>query len=459
MKKLLLSGLLAIATIVGVNAQKAGYDPINAPYGHGDDSVKVITNLSLLQTSAKAEAYKDAVAPWTYVYENAPAASKNLYIYGPRIFKALYAKETDAAKKKALLDKVMNIYDTRLKYFNESNPKGDPKGTILAYKVYDYIEMMGMDKADPKFIYDNLKTAVTEMKDKMYPPDAYGYLMGASLVEFHKDNAKKDQYLKDYFAVTGYVDQAIANASAANDKTSVDYLNAVKDGIVQGFVNSGAGDCNTLTKYYADKLDANKSDKKFLTDVVSSLGSVGCTESDVYFTAAEYLYKLEPSATAAVGLANRSMRNNDYDAAVKYYSEAAEMETNKSKASDYMMQLAGIFSNQRNFSRSRQAAYDALKYNPNNGEAYILIGQLYASSANGIFSEPEKAGLVYCAAVDKMIKAKSVDPSVTGKANGFINKYSNYYMDSETAFMMGIKEGQSIFIPGWISENTTARLK
>ena len=124
-----------------------------------------------------------------------------------------------------------------------------------------------------------------------------------------------------------------------------------------------------------------------------------------------------------------------------------------------MMQLAGIFSNQRNYARARQAAYDALEYNPNNGEAYILIGQLYAASAGSIFSEPSKAGLVYCAAVDKMQKAKSVDPSVAGKANGFISRYSAAYMDTETAFMMGIKAGESVSIPGWIGETTTVRLK
>ena len=32
-------------------------------------------------------------------------------------------------------------------------------------------------------------------------------------------------------------------------------------------------------------------------------------------------------------------------------------------------------------------------------------------------------------------------------------------MDTETAFMMGIKEGDTVYIPGWIGENTVVRLK
>lgn len=99
MRKLLLTGFLAIAVIAGAIAQKAGYDPVNAPFGHGEDSVNCRVNLSLMQTAAKAEAYESALIPWSSVYENCPAASKNTFIYGPRIFKALYEKETDAAKK------------------------------------------------------------------------------------------------------------------------------------------------------------------------------------------------------------------------------------------------------------------------------------------------------------------------------------------------------------------------
>lgn len=453
MKKLLLSSFFAIAAIVAVNAQKAGYDPVNAPFGHGEDSVKCRMNLSLMSTSAKAENYKEAVGPWNSVYENCPASSKNIYIYGPRIFKSMFETETDAAKKKGYLDKVMDIYTSRLKYYPD-----DSKGSILAYKTYDYMELMGSD-ADQKVIYDWLNEAIEDMKSEMEPKDAYSYFMVASLTQYLSDNSKKEQYIKDYFRISAYVDEAASKASAAGDKANADYLALVKDGIVQGFIASGAGDCKTLTEYYADKVEPNKGDKEFLTDVVNALGSIGCSDTDIYFTASEYLHRLEPTAGSALGLANKSLRDKDYDTAIKYYQEAAQLETDKTKASGYMLQLAGIFSNQRNFARARQAANEALQFDPNNGDAYILIAQLYATSAESIFSEREKRGLVFCAAVDKLQRAKAVDPSVSSKAQSLINQYSAYFMDTETAFMMGIKAGESVSIPGWIGETTTVRLK
>ena len=99
MKRLLLSAFVAALLIAGVSAQKAGYDPVKAPFGHGQDSISCRENLSLMQTSAKAEAYESALGPWNEVYESCPASSKNIYIYGPRIFKALFASTTDEAKK------------------------------------------------------------------------------------------------------------------------------------------------------------------------------------------------------------------------------------------------------------------------------------------------------------------------------------------------------------------------
>lgn len=453
MKKLLLTGFFAIAAIVAINAQKAGYDPVNAPFGHGEDSVKCRMNLSLMSTSAKAENYNDALGPWNDVFENCPASSKNIYIYGPRIFKSLHESSADANKKKEYLDKVLQIYDTRLKYYPDED-----KGTVLAYKTYDYMELMA-NQAETKVIYDWLGEAIEDMKSDMEPKDAYSYFMVASLNQFLSDNSKKDQYISDYFRVTGYVDGAISKANSDNDTANADYLALVKDGIFKGFVNSGAGDCKTLTEYYADKIEPNKDNKDFLSEVVDALNSVGCSDTEIYFAAAEFLHKLEPTAGSALGLANKSLRDKDYDTAIKYYDEAASLETDKEKASGYMLQLAGIFSNQRNFARARQAANDALKYNPNNGEAYILIAQLYAASAENIFPEKEKRGLVFCAAVDKLQRARSVDSSVSAKASSLMNQYSAYFMDTEAAFMMGIKAGETVTIPGWIGETTTVRLK
>ena len=453
MKKFILA-IFAATIFFGVNAQKAGYDPVNAPYGHGQDSVKCLTNLSLMSTAAKAENFKDAVKPWRAAYDNCPASSRNIYIYGPRIFKALYEETTDAAKKKEYLDLIMEIYDTRLKYFSNV----DSKGTVLCYKTNDYKELMG-DDADNNFVYKMLDEAVKDMGSELSPSASYYDYIISSLYIFLGDNTKKDQFIDDYFRTLDYIDGAIDNAKSENDTESANYLAAVKESIETVFVNSGAGDCKTLQEFYSAKFEENKDNQEFLNKAIGALSQIGCNESDFYFELSSTLHRLSPSANSAIGLANRSLQNKDYGAAMEYYEEAARLEEDKEKASGYMMTLSQIMFSQRRYSQARQAAYEALEFKPNNGDAYILIAKMYASSAQGIFSESEKRGLVFSAAVDKLLRAKSVDPSVSTEANNLIRQYSGYYMDKQDAFMMGLTEGESIFVPGWIGETTTIRTK
>ena len=454
MKKFILAIIFATTALVGVNAQKDGYDPTNAPFGHGQDSINCRMNLSLMTTAAKAENYQDAVKTWKAVYENCPASSKNIYIYGPRIFKALFEKETDAAKKKEYLDLTMAIYDKRLKYFSNV----DPKGTILAFKAYDYKELMG-DDVDHKVTYKLLGEAIEDMKSEMNPSDAFGHYMISSLMMFLQDNTKKEQYITDYFRTLDYMDVAIDNAQTNNDSENANYIKLVKESVETAFVNSGAGDCKTLEKFYSAKFAENKDNEEFLNKAITALSQTGCNESDFYFDLSENLHRLKPSAGSAIGLANKNLRNKDYESAMKYYEQAAELEPDRSKSSDYMMTLSQILLSQRRYSQARQAAYDALKFKANNGDAYILIAKMYASSAEGVFAESEKRGLVFSAAVDKLLKAKAVDASVSGEANRLISQYSNYYMVKEDAFMMGLKEGASVSVPGWIGETTTIRTK
>ena len=454
MKKFILAIIFAATALVGVNAQKAGYDPVNAPYGHGQDSINCRMNLSLMTVAAKAENYQDAVKTWQSVYNNCPASSKNIYIYGPRIFKALFAKETDAAKKKEHLDLIMEIYDKRMQYFSNV----DAKGTILAFKAYDYKELMG-DNVDHKVVYQLLGEAIEDMKSEMYPSDAYGHYMISSLMMFLQDNSKKDQYINDYFRTLEYMDDAITSAKANDDADNANYIAAVKESVETAFVNSGAGDCKTLQGFYSAKFADNKDNVEFLNKAIGALSQIGCNDTDFYFDLSENLHRLTPSANSAIGLANRSLQNKDYEAAMKYYEQAAELEEDKEKSSGYMMTLSQILFSQRRYSQARQAAYDALKFKSTNGDAYILVAKMYASSAEGVFSESEKRGLVFCAAVDKLQKAKAIDSSVSSEANSLINQYSRYYMEKEDAFMMGLKEGESIFVPGWIGETTTIRTK
>lgn len=98
-----------------------------------------------------------------------------------------------------------------------------------------------------------------------------------------------------------------------------------------------------------------------MKEIVSLLRRVRCQEIDAFYTAAGYAYKLEPSADAALGIAKQAVKAKDYDKAIQYFEEAANMETDAvSKAEDYYL-IGVLLFEQNNMSKARQYCQKQLK--------------------------------------------------------------------------------------------------
>jgi tetratricopeptide (TPR) repeat protein len=451
MKKLLLIGIAATLMLLGAEAQQ-----VASPFGTTEEEIlRCRQNLSLMQTTFSSGNFERALEHWREAYENCPASSINIYHFGPLIFRYFLDQETDPARRQEYIDKIMSIYDSRMVHFAHL----EPRATALARKTFTYMEIMGND-ADLNIVHSWLGEAINEMREEMNPAEAFWHYMTSSLMLFHADNSRREQYLADYFRITAYIDLAIANAEAAGDQENVVYLASLRDGIVAGFLSSGAADCESLTQIFAHQVEANRSNQEFLNEVLGIFSAVGCREADLFITVSELLYQIEPTANAAVGLAARAQRDGDIPTAIRFLTEAAELETDASRSSEHMMRIAGFYTAQRNFPRARQMANEALRFNPNNGHAHIFIAQLFAQAAPNIFPEgAAKSGLVFNLAVDRLERARSVDSSAAAEANRLIRNYTEHFMDAETGFMMGIRAGERVHIPGWINETTTIRFR
>lgn len=69
------------------------------------------------------------------------------------------------------------------------------------------------------------------------------------------------------------------------------------------FVNSGVADCESLQNIYGPKVEENKADSAFLKKTITILKMMKCNECEAYFKASDYLYRVNPTADAAVGVA------------------------------------------------------------------------------------------------------------------------------------------------------------
>ena len=81
---------------------------------------------------------------------------------------------------------------------------------------------------------------------------------------------------------------------------------------------------------------------------------------------------------------------------------------------------------------------------------------MYAASPNWS-DEGALNKCTYFAVIDKLQRAKSVDPSVAEEANKLISTYSRHTPKDEDLFFLGLKKGSTVQIGGWIGETTTIR--
>ena len=451
--KVLLLALGCTMGTFGAYAQK-GVDN-GTKFGSGEDSVRCITNISLFVPYAKAGNFKDAYDFWKIVYDECPASTKDVYQYGVKIMGWKIAQEKDAAKKKALIDDLMAVYDKRVKYFG--NDKRYGKDWIVSRKVQDYFAQTG-ENADYNLAYGWLKEIVNEKGENC---EALGLSLFAfsSMKKMVADPNFKEQYIQDYLVASNGLDAQIKAAQAANNKKEEDNLTAYKSGVDGQFANSGAADCETLQNLYAAKIEENKDNLDYLKETVSLLRRMRCQEIDAYFAASSYAYKLEPSAEAAVGMAKQAVKQKDFETALKYFEEAANLATDAATKADDYYSMALLSFEQNGYSKARQYCQKAIEINPNYGAAYLLIGKMYASTAKSVYpGDGVLARAVYYAALDKFEKGKQVDPSVAEEANSLISSYRAHLPSTEEIFMHpDLEKGKAFTIGGWIGERTTVR--
>ncbi len=423
-------------------AQKGVDD--GSKYGHGEDSVQCIKNLSLYRENTKFGQYVQAYPSWRIVFDECPRATKNIYIDGAKMFSDFIKKEKDPVRREALIDSLMLIYDQRIKYYDE-------KGNVLGRKAVDLLKYRRTDVQYVQEAYGYLTESIALRKTRS-PLAVLATYFTSSLTLYQAGILEPAQVVEDYATISGVLDQLIASKSRASQYEDV------KQKIDQNFVASGVATCEVLIDYFGPQYESRKDDIKFLKNVTDFLDAINCRDSELFVKAAEKLYTKQPSSAAAVKLARLFMNKEEYSKAEDYYKKAIEMEMEEDKKADYYYERALANQSLDQTQAARTYAREAIKLRPDWGDPYILIGNLYASTNNCGADDFEKA-TVYWAAVDKFQQAKSVDPSVNDKANDYINRYSRYYPDVETIFFYGLKEGDPYMVGCWINENTTVRAK
>ncbi len=409
---------------------------------------------SVYRGLVKAKDYDSALPHWEKVYKAAPAADgqrSSHYIDGIEIYMHKFGKATDKAEKQAASDMIMKLYDGWAECYPKEAPamRGDQVYKMFYTLQRPYAETVDIIQKAMKLGGDNTSYSVI---------DPYARITVHQFKEKQIDAAearnRNEQLMK------------LSDAGIKNSKDYSAYYQQSKDAVISLFseIERDIFDCEYFKSKYVAQYKADPSNPEVYKEVYKQLKRGGCTKSDpiVY-----EIFKKDSMSTMATFnannpafLASKLYKAGDFNGALAKYQEAISAEADPSKKGSYHFSVASIqFRKLKKYSDARRSALQAAELRPNWGKPYMLIGDMYASSSGSCGKTPFDKGLAAIAAIDKYRKAKSVDPSFADEASKKIGKYMAYRPDEESAFMMGVKAGQSKKVPCWIGETVSVSFK
>ncbi|WP_133534734.1 tetratricopeptide repeat protein [Tenacibaculum caenipelagi] len=432
MKKItyLLAGLFLFVAVNGAKAQAS--QECNIKY-------------NLFKGYATTKKYTQAKPDLEYLLDNCAGLSINIYKYGAKVAENL--KDPVLAKK---------VYETRLANFPDKDP---------AKAHSDYADFLSENKlASDEEIFKILEKGYKAGAKDMGVKNIFRYF--ETIAEKYQDsNPQKvfdtyddvmesvDEKLEDYSKKIAKLQEkdSLGTISSREKKNLKAYtINSGLLGKVEGGLDakiSKIATCERLIPIYSRDFEQNKTDGVWLKRAVSRMYNKECTADPLFEKLANAYAEVTQSADAYNFLAGVLAKNGDKSSAAEMRKKAFDLETDPFKKAKYKLREAQSASG----SRARALAYEALKYNPNMGKAYLFIASLYQKSANSCGSDEFEKRMVYVAALNKALKANQVDPGCG--AGRYISSYKKNVPSKKLIFQKGLASGGSYRVGCWIGES------
>lgn len=430
-------------------------------------------NLSIFAEYAKVKNYKAAYQPWLELKKQCPDLNSAIYVLGERMLKSFIKSSDDTAKLQFQND-LVNLYDEWLQYFPKSKRGVSEVGKILAIKAQTMLDYKLASDSEIVQIYDDaFKKDPKSFKSpkglynyfklyfKMYKSDdedvsleevfdKYEELTEKFEYEMGAYTAKLDLILKKEENSTPLSSREIRNKKVyeVNMVACNTYLNNLNAIIAK------ESTCENLIPLYRKNFDSFKYDSVWLNRAASRMDSKDCSDDPLFVELVEALHELNPSANSAYYLGLLNDKKGDSKLAIEYYNESIDLETDNLKKAKTLYKIALKFKKSGQFSKSRTYANKALKYQPSMGKAYLLIGNLYASSANNCGTSQFEKRSIYWLALKEAKKAASVDASVRKLANKTATSYEGR-APSKTDIFSEAMGGKKISFNCWIGKSVT----
>lgn len=433
--------LMSALMLAGVaTAQDYRDDP---RYGADPESrEKNVRVYSFFNDAFESKEYDQAILFMHDLLKNIPKVSENIYIKGGQIYKSKIAKAKTKEERRLYVDSLMWLYDKRIEAFGDNAERGETY--IRSVKVREFEQYSAADKVR---LFQLYREALAQGKTNVDPDLVVTFFN--NLVEgFKLDDITPEELVTDYAALGALLE-------ASKDPKAVEARGVLE----QLFVSSGAASCEIIEKIFRPQYDATPDDQVLIEKIIAMFQRAKCS-TPFQFTVIEKYYKINPRPEVAAQLAAFYEEKGDQAKALEYLKIAIDHEKDPAIKTNYLVRVSGTYLTANNYREAANYAKQAIAVDPNNGYAYLFLGNAYAGGSSSACSDFDRQ-TAYWLVVDVLQKARanfSNDPAQAEKIGGMISTYASNFPKSEETFMRGIEPGASYNVNcGWISGATTVR--
>jgi tetratricopeptide (TPR) repeat protein len=326
---------------------------------------------------------------------------------------------------------IFKIYDQA--FNKDSKSFKSPKGLYNYFKIYFRLYKNGDENVTLEQVFEKYE----DLTEK------FEFEMGAYTSKL--DNLLQKEINSDPLTSREIRNKKVYEVNMVACNTYLNNLNAII---------AKESSCENLIPLYRKNFDKFKSDSVWLNRAASRMDSKDCSDDPFFVELVEALHELNPSANSAYYLGLLNDKKGDTNLAIKYYNESIDLETDNLKKAKTLYKIAVKFKKSGQYSKSRTYANKALGFQPSMGRAYLLLANLYASSANNCGKTQFEKRSIYWLALKEAKKAASVDASVRKLANKTALSYEGR-APSKTDIFSEAMSGKTISFKCWIGKSVT----
>ncbi len=440
------------------------------------NSDDIISAHSVYRQALRVNDMEIAIENWKIAFEGAPAADGQRDFHftdGVTIFKYKISQTEDEDKIAAYQQRIIELYEQAaecyiaqaisLRNCTDQSCFDERAGVLLGRMVYDMFYEFNSPR---QLIYD----ASVRVMDLAGNNTEYIVLIPAiaAISSLYRGGQLSDEEA----AFNHSRVEEILNYNIENNEqfgaTFEQLVPSINHYVAQ--FERDLYDCDYFKERLLPRFEANPADGEQARSIFSQLRSRGCDEDDPDLAALrlrseEYVDSVNVAMKADLEernpalAARRLFDEGDFAGAVERYQAAIAQEENDVRRGEFYFAMASIQGRQLNqYNNARNSALRAAELKPNWGAPYLLIGDMYASTARSCGNDWNQR-LAILAAIDKYRQAARVDSDVATDALSRANRYLSSKPERGDGHMMGISEGDRVRVNCWINETVTVRFR